>query len=124
MSLRSEQRMNTPLLASSLAQNSTRITQSLYEFFDTRYAGSLPPCVAWIAPPVAVQSAVRNRSKFSRPFSPSTSVVQPPLPPPMLEQPTMPSAAMAAETIAVFFIASPLLVERTPAAKVPRPERA
>src|SRR6185503_864817 len=104
MLLRSAQRMNTPLLASSLAQNSTRIMKSLYELFDTRYAGSLPPCVAWIAPPVAVQLAVRKRSKFSRPFSPSTSLVQPLLPP-MLEQPAIASAAMAAETIAVVFIA-------------------
>src|SRR5258706_1590331 len=112
MSLRSAQRMNTPLLASSLAQNSTRTMKSLYELFDTRYADHLPPCVAWIAPSVAVQLAVGNRSKFSRPFSPSTSLVQPLLPP-MLEQPAIASAAMAAETIAVVFIASPL-VERNP----------
>src|SRR5687768_1295939 len=64
-----------PLLAVGSAQNSMRSAKSWYEFLESKNPPL--PLSPTIAPPSARQLTSPTRSKFSRPFSPSISVVQP-----------------------------------------------
>ena len=64
-----------PLFALWSAQNSALSSKSLYVVLESRKPPV--PLSATIAPPSARQLALPTRSKLSRPFSPSMSVVQP-----------------------------------------------
>ena len=68
--------MKMPLLVVASAQNSALSWKSLYELLDTRNPPL--PRYATMAPSSGRQFASPTRFQFSRPFSPSISVVQPP----------------------------------------------
>src|SRR6185503_7518373 len=90
-----------PLLALWSAQNSARSSKSLYDFLLTRKPPL--PLSATMAPPSARQFASPSRLKLSRPFSPSISVVQPPMLPGIIEQ----AATSVAASASVRFIGAP-----------------
>src|SRR3954464_1727868 len=96
-------RRKMPLLVFLSAQNSAWIWKSLYEFFVTSRLLLSFALSATIAPPSARQLASPRRLKFSSPFSPSMSVVQPIIPS-IVVQPTASTAA--AKTINRFMVGS------------------
>src|SRR3954467_11540422 len=98
--------MKTPLLVFLSAQNSAWIWKSLYEFFVTSRLLLSFALSATIAPPSARQLASPTRLKFSSPFSPSMSVVQPIIPSSVVQ----PTASTAAAKTINRFMSFPLLV--------------